>query len=392
MNEAAEISIPDGVGERALSVLQVLPALHGGGVERGACDIASAIARRGWASYVVSAGGPMTREFERAGVRHFTQPVDSKNPLVMRANVDRLARLIVDYDIDIVHARSRAPAWSAWAAARRTNTPFVTTFHGTYSYSNPLKKRYNAIMTRGARVIAISEFIAEHLRRDYRVDEARLVTVPRGVNLKQFDPVAVSAERMIQLAAAWRLQDGEPVIMLPGRITSWKGQEVMVEALARLGRKDIRCLLIGEHRGRESYRRRLERRIAQHGLTSVVAIVGPCNDMPAAYKLADVVVSASTEPEAFGRVAAEAQAMGRPVIATDHGAARETVRHGETAWLVPPRDPAALAGAIAAALALPPDVREAVAVAARRHIAERFSVDDMCEATLAIYASLAGAA
>jgi glycosyltransferase involved in cell wall biosynthesis len=373
---------------RAPAVLQVLPSLETGGVERGTCDVAAALTRAGWRAFVASAGGPMTTELERAKARHAELPVDSKNPFVMRANVERLARLIESYHIDIVHARSRAPAWSARAAARRTGRPFVTTFHGTYGHRGALKRRYNSVMAGGDKVIAISDFIAEHIRQVYGIDEERLITIPRGINLEHLDPSKVSGERMVRLAQRWRLHDDMPLIVMPGRLSRWKGQMVLVDALAELGRQDVRCLMLGGGRGRPGYRRALERRIQTKGLSSVVAVIDDCDDMAAAYKLADVVISASTDPEAFGRVAAEAQAMGRPVIATDHGGARETVIDGETGWLVPPADKSALARTIKAALALDVPTREAVAVAARAHIEAHFTVEGMCQATLGVYQSL----
>ena len=306
----------------------------------------------------------------------------------MRANVRRLERLIRGLGVDIVHARSRAPAWSARAAARRAGARLVTTFHGTYGHATAPKRYYNAIMTQGDAVIAISEFIAGHIRAVYGIDEARLFTIPRGVNMERFDPQAVSAERMIQLARQWRVPDDAPIVLLPGRITHWKGQGVLIEALARLGRSDVRGVLVGSDLGRKHRRERLRRQIRIAGLQSLVSLPGNCEDMPAAYKLAHVVVSASTDPEAFGRIAAEAQAMGKPVIATDHGGARETVLQGETGWLVPPGDPAALARAVEVALTLDAKTREEVARLARARIAESYSVEAMCAATLRVYESL----
>ncbi len=392
MNEAAHPSIARSrAGSRAPTVLQVLPKLESGGVERGTCDVAAALARAGWRAIVASAGGPMTRELERAGAHHLTLPLESKNPLVMRRNAARLASLIKAHEVDIVHARSRAPAWSARAAARRTGRRFVTTFHGTYGHATPIKRRYNRIMTGGDKVIAISEFIAGHVRETYGVDDERLVVIPRGVDTARFDPATVSAERMIQLARAWRLPDDMPVVMLPGRLTHWKGQGVLIDALAELGRLDLRCLLVGSSNGRRRYRREIEQRIHKRGLETVVAIIEDCTDMAAAYMLADVVVSASTEPEAFGRVAVEAQAMGRPVIASDHGGARETVLPGETGWLVPPGDASALAKTLKTALALDSETREAVAVSAREHVGAHFTAERMCAETLAVYEALLAA-
>lgn len=379
-------SQPTRVQGRFATVLQVLPALGAaGGVERGTVEVAEAIVRAGGRALVVSSGGPLVREVERAGALHVALPVDSKNPFVMRANADRLAALIEKESVDIVHARSRAPAWSAWSAAKTAGCRFVTTFHGTYGAANWFKRRYNAVMTKGDRVIAISAFIAGHIRQFYGVPASRIRIVHRGVDPGRFDAKLVTAERVVSLANAWRLTDGLPVVMLPARLTRWKGQTVFLDAIARLGRSDVRAVLVGGAQGRENFRAELERQIARLGLESVVRMVGHCNDMPAAYMLADVVVSASIEPEAFGRVVAEAQAMGRPVIATDHGGAKECVIPGETGWLVPPNDPDAMADAIRRALALPPDARRALAARAVAHIAANFSKQAMCAKTLAVY-------
>lgn len=370
---------------RAPGVLQVLPTLGTGGVERGTIDVARALVAAGWRALVASAGGPLVREVERAGAEHVALPVDSKNPFVMRGNIDRLADLVRTHDIDIVHARSRAPAWSARGAAARAGAHFVTTFHGTYNVGNPLKKAYNAIMTRGERVIAISQFIGRHVVADYGADPARVVVIPRGIDLALFDRAAVSPERIVRLAQAWRLDDGVPVVMLPGRLTEWKGQSVLIEAIARLGRRDLHCILVGDDQGRAAYRKRLENDIARLGLESVVRLIGHCNDMPAAYMLADVVVSASTDPEAFGRVAAEAQALGRLIVATDHGAARETVIDSVTGWLVAPGDAQALAEGLRVALGTGPAARDAMTARAVAHARERFATDRMCAQTLAVY-------
>ncbi len=373
-------------------VLQVLPALETGGVERGTVDVAAALAAAGGLAVVASSGGPMVRELERAGGLHVTLPVHSKNPFVMRRNVGRLTDLIEAHEVEIVHARSRAPAWSALAAARRTQRPFVATFHGTYGHGNPVKRRYNAVMTRGDVVIAISNFIAEHIRETYGVAIGRVRVIHRGVDLDLFSPRRVSAERMIDLAERWRLTDEDAVVMLPGRLTRWKGQALLLKALARLDRRDIRCALVGSDQGRRRYRRELERLVKRRGLEDVVLFAGDCRDMPAAYMLADVVVSASTEPEAFGRVAAEAQAMGCPVVASDHGAARETVLAGKTGWLYPPGDADALAEAVGQALAMNAEARERLAKKAMAHIAANFSKEKMCAETLSVYDELREAA
>lgn len=367
------------------TVLQVLPALATGGVERGTVDMAWALIDSGWRAIVASSGGMMVREVERAGARHATLPLDSRNPLAIRANAARLAELIREAGVDLVHARSRAPAWSAWLAAQRTGVPFITTFHAPYDLGFPFKRRYNAVMARGARIIAISEFIAQHVANEYGVDPAKIVVIPRGVDVRSFDPATVSAERVARLAHAWRLPDGVPVVMLPGRLTRWKGQTVLIEALSRLGREDVIGVLVGSDQGRAEYRGELEKLIQRRGLGGRMRLVDQCNDMPAAYMLADIVVSASTDPEGFGRVSAEAQAMGRLVVASDHGGSREIVRPGETGWLVPPADSSALAETLGRALTLPGDQRTAMAQRAIDRVRAFFTRERMCERTLDVY-------
>jgi glycosyltransferase involved in cell wall biosynthesis len=385
MNEQAEQTTSANT-PRAATVLQVLPALgSSGGVERGTVEIAEAIVEAGGRAIVASAGGARTHELARVRAEHVTLPLHSKNPVVMYNNIARLAALIQNENVDLIHARSRAPAWSAYFAARRTDRAFITTFHGTYNAGNFMKRHYNSIMTRGERVIAISAFIAGHLRRVYGVPANRIRIIPRGVDLYRFDPSQVSAERVIQLANDWRLTDGMPVIMLPGRLTRWKGQGVFIEAVAKLQRRDLRCLIVGGDQGRTEYRTELESLVEEHDLGEVVRIVDHCDDMPAAYMMADVVVSASTDPEAFGRVIVEAQALGRPVIATDHGGATETVIEGETGWLVEPGSVAPLADALKHVLSLDEAARTGLSETAIANVRDRFSKQSMCEKTLEVY-------
>jgi glycosyltransferase involved in cell wall biosynthesis len=368
---------------RPPAVLQVLPSLVTGGVERGAIEMVQALLAAGWQAVVASAGGPLVRDIERAGARHVTLPLASKNPLVMRANIGRLADVIERHTIDIVHARSRAPAWSALWAARRTGRHFVTTFHNAYGAGSRLKHIYNSVMARGERVIAISEFVGNHVARTYGVTPDRLRVVPRGVDFARFNPERVGAERLVTLARQWQLPDGAPVVMLPGRLTRWKGHLVLIEAMALLGRGDVRCLFVGS--GDARYRRELEAHAAKLGLGAAVEIVDECRDMAAAYMLADVVVSASTSPEGFGRVVVEAQAMGRPVVATNHGGTRETVVPGSTGWLVPPADARALADGIAEALSLTAEQRLAHAARAIDHVRRNFDTATMAARTLDVY-------
>ncbi len=368
-------------------VLQVLPSLVSGGAERGTVELAGALVEAGWTSYVASGGGPLESEIARAGATHLALPLTSKNPLVMRRNTMGLVCLIRQLGVDIVHARSRAPAWSACAAAHATGRYFVTTFHNAYGARTALKRRYNSVMARGDRVIAISDFVADHAASLYGVGPDRLRTIPRGVDLEIFDPHRVGAQRIINLARQWRLPDGMPVVMLPARLTRWKGGLDFIAAVAKLGRRNVCCVLAGSEQ-RRGFRRELEAAIRENSLAGVFRIVEECRDMPAAYMLADVVVSASRDPEGFGRVIVEAQAMGRPVVATDHGGARETIVPGVTGWLVPPRNSAALAVAIGEALSVPVEERQQLAERSVAHIAARYTRQTMCARTIRVYEEL----
>ena len=381
-------------------VLQVLPSLEtgGGGVERTTIDIAAAITASGAPAFVASSGGQLVSELDRRGAKHITLPLASKNPLVMRRNVQRLVDIIEQYGVNIVHARSRAPAWSARAAAQRTGCSFITTFHGAYNIGTGVagawKKRYNAVMADGDLVIANSHFIADLLRTDYGVPEDRIRIVPRGIDLNIFDPARTKVARVVDLASRWNLPDDASVVMLPGRLTRWKGQSLFIDALAmlkvRMGADKFKIvgLLVGSDQGLEANRAELEEKIRSRGLAGQVQLLGHCRDMAAAYMLTDVVVSASTDPEAFGRVVAEAQAMGRPVVVANHGGAAEQVIAGETGWLFRPGDPSALADELSNALALDANARARLADVAIGHVRQLYSKTGMCSATLDIYAEL----
>jgi glycosyltransferase involved in cell wall biosynthesis len=386
---APDLGSPDrGSPDRGPVVLQVLPSLGTGGVERSTVEMTQAVALAGGIPLVASAGGPLVAAVERAGGRHVGLDLATKNPLAIWRNAARLAALVRREGVVIVHARSRAPAWSAWLAARRTGAHFVTTYHGAYGQDLPFKRHYNAVMARGEIVITASRFIADLVASRHGVPQARLRVIPRGVDPVAFDPDAVAGDRLARLAAAWRLPDGMATVVLPGRLTSWKGQEVLLRAAARLQRTDVCVVLVGADQGRRHYSRRLERLAHALGIAERVRLVGQCDDMPAAMMLSDVVVHASVRPEAFGRVVIEAQAMGRPVVASDLGGPVETVEHGVTGWRVKPGDPGALAAAIDAALALDPDARAALAGRARAAVLRRCTTQAMQEATLDVYEAL----
>ncbi|MCZ8141551.1 MAG: glycosyltransferase family 4 protein [Acetobacteraceae bacterium] len=371
------------------ALLQVLPALRSGGVERGTLEIAEAQIAAGFRAIVASAGGEMVPALEALGAKHITLPLTAKSPLAIWRNAAALAALMRTEGVALIHARSRAPAWSALIAARRTGLPFVTTYHGAYNEGFPGKRLYNSVMARGDRVIAISHFIADLIRTRHGVAEARLRVIPRGVDPRRFDPSLVSPERRDKLRTAWNLPEGRPIIMLPARVTRWKGQMVLVEAMARLP-GDSLALLVGDAEERPAFKAELLARIESLGLTDRVRLVGHANDMPAALLLADVVIHASTDAEAFGRTVIEAQAMARPVIASDLGAPRETVAEGITGWRIPPGDAAALADATGKALALPAAERAALGARARAAVLSGYTTEAMQAATMAVYRELIG--
>ncbi|MGB1540059.1 MAG: glycosyltransferase family 4 protein, partial [Rickettsiales bacterium] len=305
-------AIPD---DKQPVILQVLPELRAGGVERGTIEMAAAIQAAGWKAIVVSAGGEMAKQLAHSGATHIELPLQTKNPFKIRANAKALERIIREHQVDIVHARSRAPAWSAYWAAKVAHVRFVTTFHGTYGIQNSWKKRYNSIMTRGSRVIAISEFIADHIHQNYEMDASRLRLIHRGVDVEKFDPAKVSSHRLRELSEIWRLPDDLPVILLPGRITRWKGQHVLLEALAKLPHRNFYAVLLGDDQRHPGYRKELEEMTLKLGLSGHACMAPNTPYMPEAYTLAHVVVAPSTDPEAFGRIPIEAQAMGKPVVA-----------------------------------------------------------------------------
>ncbi len=378
---------------RPLTVLQIVPQMEMGGVERGTLEITEAITRIGGRALVATAGGRLLPRIIKAGGEVIAMNVDTKNPLNLWQNARLLARLIHDLQIDIVHPRSRAPAWSAYWATQRTGAHFVTTYHGAYREDFPLKRRYNAVMARGQPVIAVSDFIRRLIIERHQVAPERIVTIPRGADINVFSEETVGNERAIKLAEQWGLlDDPRPVIMLPARLTRWKGGEDLIDAADRLRAMrgdDFLILLVGEDGGR-GFEAVLRKRIDKLGVGSIVHLAGGCTDMAAAYKLASVVVSPSIEPEAFGRAVVEAQSMGRPVIATGHGGAQETVAHGSTGWLYPPGDIARLTIELNKALNLDPSERAHMGMAARARIHSRYTVAAMQRATLNVYEEVAG--
>ncbi|WP_291044021.1 glycosyltransferase family 4 protein [Hyphomonas sp.] len=374
------------------TILQVAPELSAGGVERTVLEVTEAIVEAGGRALLASKGGRLEDEFARLGGELNRMDAKSRNPVTIKVNEGRLRQIIREQRVDLVHARSRAPAWSAWAAAKAEGVPFVTTYHGAYSGTSGLKRAYNSVMAKGDLVIANSEWIAAHIAEVHGIDPARIVTIPRGVDLDAFDPAAVAPDRVEALRKAWGLEgDTRLVLLLPGRLTSWKGQGLALEALGLLApeeRAGLMLILAGDAQGRDSYVSDLEHQITRLGLTGQARIVPHVTDMPAAYLAAGLVLAPSTRPEAFGRVAAEASAMARPVIVADHGGARETVIEYETGTRAEPGSAPALAGAIRAMLSVGPASRASMGRQGRDHIIRHFSKRGLQAATLSVYKRL----
>jgi glycosyltransferase involved in cell wall biosynthesis len=392
---------PFGRGASSLqgrTVLQIIPRLDAGGAERTTIDIAEALVAAGARALVACEGGRLASELQAAGGVLIPFPAANKNPLAMFFNIRKLARLIYLERVDLVHARSRAPAWVALHASHITDRPFVTTYHGAYSGHSTLKLRYNSVMAKGDVVIANSSYTAALIERLYPHAREKMRVIPRGVDLRAFSPANVDLSRVARLRADWGVAPHERVALVAARLTPWKGHRVLIEAASRIkakGLDDVRFVLAGDPQGRDGYVRELDALIAKLGLKGFVLRVGHCVDMPAALTAASVVAAPSIEPEAFGRSAVEAQAMGAMVIVSDIGAAPETLlappdvaEDERTGWRVAPGDPDALADALMTALTLGASAREAIAWRARARVEKEFSLQLMKDATLAAYLSL----
>ena len=382
------------------TILQLIPRLETGGAEQTTIDITAALVKAKARALVATEGGRLASEVETRGGEIVSLPVASKSPAAILWNARRIAALCQREGVDLIHARSRAPAWSGLLAARSLKLPFVTTYHGAYGGKSALKTWYNGVMARGDTVIANSEFTARLIAERHHPPAGRVVVMPRGVDLIRFDPAAVSPDRISALRARWGVAAGRPIILNAARLTAWKGQRVLIEAtgiLARDGRLgEAVVVLAGDAQGRDGYAEELKARIADLDLGGRIVLAGHCEDMPAAFLAATVSVIASTEPEAFGRVTAESLAVGTSVVATNIGAPPETLAAAPAdvrlGWLVSPADAPALAAAIAGALALPPAARARLAGAARAHVAANFSLPVMQARTLAVYDRLLGTA
>ena len=373
-----------------MKILQILPALGTGGVERGTIEVAQALAAAGIPNAVASAGGPRVADLVALGVPHFTLPLDTKNPFTIRRNAARLADLARREGFTLMHARSRAPAWSAYWASSRADVTFLTTFHGVYGTSPRfLKIPYNRVMTKGAKVIAVSNFVKRHVIETYGVPEEKVVRIHRGADTRTFRPDAVSPEQAAARKAALGFAPDVPVVTLPGRLTRWKGQTILLDALARMRHRELGCLIVGSDQGRTDYSAELKAMAARLPPETKVVFLEHADDMPCIYALSDIVVNASSaQPEAFGRVIPEAQAMGIITVGTAHGGACETIDDGVTGFLVPPGDIGALAAKLDEILDIPAERKTAIRAAALDSVRTNFSTDRMCAETIALYRSL----
>jgi glycosyltransferase involved in cell wall biosynthesis len=372
------------------TILQIVPELATGGAERTTIEVAEAIVQAGGRALVWSGGGRLLPELEAVGATHFLGPAATKNPwTVFVSNPDALTDIIRDEKVDLVHARSRAPAWSALVAAQRAKLPFVTTYHGIYNAKSAIKRLYNSVMVRSGAIIANSNYTKAHVIDQHGVSGDKITVIYRGVDIDAFDPADVSDERSKALAQKWNLPlvRDRLRIILPARLTEWKGQRVFIAALEKLKAQglDFEAVLVGDSQGRDAYVDGLKTQISQAGLTQQVFLVGHCSDMPAAFSLCDLAVTPSTEAEAFGRTAAEAQAMGLPIIASDLGGARETVDPGVTGYLSLPGDAAPLAARLATLVTMPLAKRQAMGAAGFARIRALFTTQSLQRQTLALY-------
>ena len=378
-----------------LKVLQVIPKLGYGGAETGCYDLAHYLPENNCSSYIVTSGGELLKFVDRKKVKLMKLPVHSKNPILIFFNSIALIFIILFHNISIVHARSRAPAWSCLIATKVTRRKFVTTFHGTYKFDNLIKKFYNSVMVRSNLIIAGSNFIFSHIKDNYSKYlniKKKFLVIFRGINVDYFDPSTTLETEENNLLSEWGVNRSKKLILLPGRLTTWKGQEVFIEALnlvnKELGHQSFYAIILGSDQGRDIYTKKIKRLAEQYRLTSQLKFVEHCQNMPLAYKLSDLVISASIEPEAFGRVAIEAQSMEKPIIASDIGGSTETIVNNETGFLFKSGNPESLSKKIVEALNLDQSRLKSMGIEGRKNIIKKFNVEKMCFSTYSEYKKL----
>ena len=378
-----------------LKVLQVIPKLGYGGAETGCYDLAHYLPENNCSSYIVTSGGELLKFIDRKKVKVIKLPVHSKNPFLMLFNSIALIFIILLNNISIVHARSRAPAWSCLLATKITRRKFVTTFHGTYNFKNSLKKFYNSVMVRSDLIIAGSNFIFSHINQNYPkyLDlKKKFLVIFRGINVDYFDSSTTLDNEENRLISDWEVDKNKKIILMPGRLTAWKGQETFIEALnlvnKELGYDSFNAVILGSDQGRDIYTKKIKRLAEQYRLTSQLKFIEHCKNMPLAYKISNIVVSASVEPEAFGRVAVEAQSMEKPIIASDIGGSNETISDNVTGFLFQSGNAKALSKKIVEVLQLDESRLKSIGIEGRKNIIKKFNVEKMCFSTYSEYKKL----
>jgi glycosyltransferase involved in cell wall biosynthesis len=378
-----------------LKVLQVIPKLGFGGAETGCYDLAHYLYENDCSSFIVTSGGELLKFIDKKKVKLIRLPVHSKNPILIFFNSIALIFIILFYNISLVHARSRAPAWSCLLATKITRRKFVTTFHGTYNFKNFIKKFYNSVMVKSNLIIAGSNFIFSHINNNYNKYfnlKKKFLVIFRGINVDYFDPSTTLENDENELISNWEIDRNKKIILMPGRLTAWKGQEIFIEALnivnKELGYQSFYAVILGSDQGRDIYTKKIKRLAEQHRLTSQIRFIEHCSNMPLAYKISDLVVSASIEPEAFGRVSVEAQAMEKPIIASNIGGSNETIINNQTGLLFEAGNPMSLSKKILEVLNLEESTLKSMGIEGRKNIIKKFNVEKMCFSTYSEYKKL----
>ena len=378
-----------------IKVLQVIPELGYGGAETGCYDLAHYLAEEGCKSYIVTNGGKLLKFVNKKKVKVIRLPVNSKNPLLIIFNSLAISLIVLIFRISIVHARSRAPAWACLISCFFTRRVFVTTFHGTYNFSNSIKKFYNSIMVRSKVVIAGSNFIFDHINKNYQNfinRKNKLLVIFRGINLEYFNQKNISIKAKENLKTAWKIEENKLTILLPGRLTRWKGQENFIEAINILiedyNKNNFQAIILGSDQGRNVYSKKLKSLVERYNLTKKIIFFHHYSEMPIAYSVADIVISSSIEPEAFGRVAVEAQSMKKVIIASDIGGSKETIINGKSGFLYKSNDPRELAKIINNVMELDKEALYSIGNEGRKNVSKKFDVDNMCKTTLREYKKL----
>jgi glycosyltransferase involved in cell wall biosynthesis len=382
--------------KKKIKVLQVIPRLGYGGAETGCYDLAHYLPEQGCKSYIATSGGELIDFIDKKKVKIFKLPVQSKNPVLMFTNTIIIFFIIIFYNINIVHARSRAPAWSCFLATKLTLRKFVTTFHGTYNFSNKIKKFYNSIMVRSDLVIAGSNFIFSHINEHYTnfflEKKRKLLVIFRGINTHYFNPQKILPIKLDKFSEKHNIDRNKFIILLPGRLTYWKGQKIFIEAIKILSEKNdipsFEAIILGNEQGRNVYKKRLIDLVQQHRLNKAIKFIDQCGEMPIVYGIANLVCSCSTEPEAFGRVAVESQSMQIPIIASDIGGSKETIVNGKTGFLFKNKDPVNLADFIATIMQKDYNSVKSIGFEGRKNVLKKFDVDKMCQRTFTEYKKL----